>query len=148
MTIDLKWQVPKSNQLWVKWKSVQHLGDGTIKLLKPILYGPVLSDCLPIDEAGELVLDLTKHFIVLIPQPYEVKLSWTTKLTQTTAEASFSEMLLSDNTLGLLKLLKNKDQLLIDCTDHTTEKVTGGHFKLTFGAMLYDSNGSPYNLIP
>ena len=92
------------------------------------------------------MLDLTKHFIILIPRPYEVTLSWESKISQTSTEVCFNEMILFDNLLGLLKILKKYDKILIDCTDHTTECASRGHFKLTFTTMVYNSEGLPYNL--
>jgi len=146
MTIDLRWKVPKPNQLWLKWKSVEHKGDGTIVLNSPKFYGPVLADCLPIDETGYIILDLTKHFIVLIPEPYEIVLKWDKKLGQTTASAWFNKMTIEDNRLGLLKLLKKSDEILIDCSDHTTEKWEKGKYKLTFPSMVYQDGSEPYDL--
>lgn len=146
MSIDLRWIVPKNNQLWLKWSKINHIGNGIIDLKKPRLYGPVLSDCLPLEESGKILLDLTKHFIILIPEPYEVTLEWNKKLSQSTTEIKFDTMKLIDTKLGLLNILKNKDLILIDCTDHTTERISKGFYKFSFNSMIYQDGKEPYNL--
>lgn len=146
MAVDLRWKVPKTNQLWLKWKSIVHKGNGTIELKFPEFYGPVLSDCIPIEESGYILLDLTKHFIVLIPEPYEIRLNWNKKLSQDNQKATFDKIILEDGKLGLLSLLKNNDEILIDCSNHTTEKWDKGQYKLNFPAMAYNEFKEPYDL--
>jgi len=146
MSVDLRWKVSEESKLWLKWSKVEHLGDGTIKLYKPKLYGPVLSDCLPLEESGHIILDLTEHFILLIPEPYHIIVKWNKKISQTTAGVTFDYITIEDNKLGCLKLLKNKDKILIDCTDHTKEKMDQGVYKFAFNSMVYNEHDSPYNL--
>jgi hypothetical protein len=144
--MDLKWRVREASQLWLKWKDVSHLGDGKIELKSPSFYGPVLSDCLPLDERGQIPLDLTKHFIVLIPQPYIITLMWDKKLSQTTTEVKFNKITILDSNLGLLSILKARDEILIDCSDHTTENIQKKKYKVNFSAMVYNEFKQPYDL--
>lgn len=144
--IDLRWKVPKNNQLWLKWESIERLGNGILKLKNAEFYGPVLLDCEPIEKAGFINIDLTKHFLVIIPSPYIVKLTWTDVISQDTSSIKFSEMIIEDKTLGQLdNKLTNRDSLLLDATGHTTEEESKGRYKASFEGMLYNDNQEPYD---
>lgn len=144
--IDLRWKVPAKNQLWLKWDSAIKEGDGTVKLKNAEFYGPVLSDCAPIEPAGHINIDLTKHLVLLIPSPYIVKLSWSSLLSQDSISAKFSEMLLEDKTLGhLSNKLTDRDCILLDATGHTTEEEAKGKYKTSFDGMIYNENKDPYD---
>lgn len=146
MVKDLKKQVRLFNQLWLSWDNINHLGDGTISLINARFSGPVLSDCLEIPEKGNMFLDFTNHYLIIIPKPYIVEIKWDNKISQDNTEAIFKTMTVVDNELGNLKLLKNMDKILIDCTDHSTEAQSRGKFKTSFISMVYDSNNLPYDL--
>ena len=142
----LKNSIQLSNQLWVSWESVLHRGNGLIELRNPHFSGPVLMDCVNIEEMGEIILDLTTHYIILIPKPYLVTLKWEGKQSQDSLEAKFKKMYIHDNELGHLKILKNKDHLLLDCTNHTTEATAKKNVKYAFSTVVYDENKQPYDL--
>ena len=146
MVVDLSKKVRRFNQLWIKWDNLIHQGNGKISLNDVTFFGPVMSDCDPIEESGEIQLDLTKHYLLLIPKPYYVKMSWDSKISQNDREARFSKITLHDSELGHLKLLKDDDQLLLDCTDQTTEARQKGKLKVAFDTMVYDCSGQPYSL--
>lgn len=139
---DLRWNVPVKARLWLKWSRLQYNGS-IIKLINPIFYGPVLADCLKLENSGYIYLDLTKHFITLIPQPYIVKYAWNGINKQTTEEVKFKEAYLEDN-LGHLTKLSNNDSILLDCTKHTTEDESNGVFLSSFQALVYKENSEPY----
>lgn len=144
--IDLRWKVPKKNQLWLKWGSVSREGNGIIKLKDAEFFGPVLSDCEPIEHKGFINIDLTKHFVLLIPAPYIVKLSWDSLVCQDHTSAKFLEMVIEDKTLGHLdNKLSSKDFILLDATGHTTEDESKGKYKYSFEGMVYNSSMEPYN---
>lgn len=143
--IDLRWKVPQKNQLWLKWKSIEKLPNGTLKLKNPEFFGPVLQDCIAIDQKGTIRLDLTKHLIVITPSPYLINLSWENLISQDTERATFDYMLLEDGALGLLNRLQNRDLILVDCTGHTTEEEAKGRYKTAFNAMVYRESMEPYD---
>ena len=145
MAIDLQLTAPESNQMWIKWKKVEREGSGVVKLKKAEFYGPVLSDCDPIEDSGFIRLDLTKHFIILIPRPYIVELKWDKLLSQTRSSVKFEEIILTDTEMGHLPKLTDKDRILLDCSDHTTEKMSEGVYKFAFEAMLYKETLEPYD---
>lgn len=146
MKVDLRWKIQKSNQLWLKWKGLVKEGDGKVRLIEPEFYGPVLTDCAPIDSSGFINIDLTRHLIVLIPRPYIVRLSWDSLISQDTEKARFKEMVLEDTDLGhLANKLTPKDCILLDSTGHTTEEEARGRSKLSFEGMVYNSDMSPYD---
>lgn len=145
--IDLRWKVPKNNQLWLKWKSLITLPDGTIKLKGAEFYGAVLQDCEPLEVSGTINLDLTKHLIVLTPVPYIVEIKWNKLLSQDTQKATFDVITIKDSRLGMLNKLTNRDLILIDCTGHTTEEEAKGRYKSAFQAMIYKETLEPYAFI-
>lgn len=145
MVIDLRWKVPSSNQLWIRWKSIERVGNGIIKLKSPEFFGPVFADCTPLEESGSIFADLTKHFIVHIPKPYIVKITWNKKLTQDLQKATFDEITLEDSELGHLSKLSERDLILLDGTDHTTEQEARGYYKVAFDAMLYKETLEAYD---
>jgi hypothetical protein len=143
---DLTKNIKLFNRLWLKWDKINHLGDGTIELTNPTFYGPVLSDCLPMEETGGINLDLTSHFLVIIPKPYIVRLTWEDKISQDNNSAKFKKAILLDQSLGNLKLLKKDNKVLIDCEDHTTEARARGKLKPSFNAIVFDSNDQIYDI--
>ena len=144
MTVDLQLITPKSSQLWVKWKKIVKDGSGVIKLKNAQFYGPVLNDCEPMDQVGFIRLDLTKHFLILIPKPYIVELKWDKVKSQDSSTVKFDELTLVDTELGHLSKLTDKDLILLNCTDHTSEKMSEGVYKFSFEAMLYKETMDPY----
>lgn len=145
MKIDLRWAVKKTNQLWIKWQSVEKVGNGLVKLKNAKFFGPVMVDCVKIEESGSIFIDLTKHFIVMIPTPYIVKLTWNKLLSQDSQEAVFDEILVEDKSLGHLNKLKDTDLILMDCSGHTTEEEAKGNYKTTYQAMVYKETMESYN---
>jgi hypothetical protein len=146
MAKDLSKKVSKKNHLWLKWKSLSHEGNGRIILKKPYFYGPVLEDCEPLETSGKMKLDLTPHFLLILPKPYFVELSWDKLLNQNTSKAEFNQMELHDQGLGKLSLLKNSDKIFIDCTDQSTEAQERGVFKMAFEIVVFNEFDEPYDL--
>jgi hypothetical protein len=145
MKIDLRWSVKKANQLWIKWDSIELTGDGLVRLKNAKFFGPVMSDCAKIQESGSIYIDLTKHFIVLIPTPYIVKLTWIGVKSQDSKEAIFGELIVEDKSLGHLNKLKNTDLILLDCSGHTVEEESRGNYKSTYQAMVYKESMDSYD---
>jgi hypothetical protein len=143
MVLNLK--VDKINQMWIKWSKVTHKGDGTAILHKPEFFGPVLADCSPLEATGHILLDLTCHFLVIIPKPYTVKLSWDKLLSQDTTSVKFNKITLEDAELGHLSKLTDRDFILLDCKGHTVEEESRGNYKMSYRAILYNSNMIPYD---
>jgi len=146
MKIDLRWKVPKSNQLWLKWDKVEKQGNGLVNLINPVFYGDVLSDCDPIEKSGFINIDLTKHFIIQIPGPYIIKLSWDNLTSQDGSKATFDKMTIEDSLLGQLdNKLSDRDLLLLDATGHRTEEEAKGRYKHSFQGMLYNDAMEAYD---
>lgn len=146
MVSDYSKKVSTLNKLWLKWQSLSHEGDGLIRLKSPEFYGPVFDDCEPIEESGKIILDLTHHFLIHLPKPYQLELKWDRLLNQDKTGARFNEMTIQDHDLGKLSLLKNGDQIFIDCTDQTTDAQEDGLFKTAFPSMIFNSYDEPYDL--
>lgn len=146
MVADLTKKVSVTNHLWLKWKSIEHLGDGKIQLNKPYFYGPVLQDCEPMESKGMIRLDLTPHFMLILPKPYFVELSWDNLISQDSQKVTFDKMSIQDQDLGKLAILKNEDKIFLNCTDQTTEAQQRGVFKAAFEIMVFNSLGQPYDL--
>ena len=144
MTIDLRWKIPLCNQLWLKWEKIKKDNNNVITLINPYFTGEVLADCSPIEKAGFINLDLTKHYIILINQPYLVKISWKELLSQSKDKAIFKSMII-DDPLGLLNKLSNSDTILLDCTGHTEEAEAKGSYLQYFSAMVYKETMEPYD---
>lgn len=138
--------VINKNQLWISWEKLNHLGNGNIELNNITLSGPVLLDCSPMEKSGFLYFDLTEHFTVIIPEPYIIKFSWSDLLNQSTDKINIKRANIEDRNLGFLKLLTNKDKILLDCKDHHTDAEARGVYKASFRAMVYNSDGIPYNI--
>lgn len=141
----LNLRVDKHNQMWVRWSKVSHKGDGTVILKDPEFFGPVLSDCEPLDKKGHIFLDLTSHLLILIPKPYTVKLAWDKLISQDSSIIKFNKITLEDTELGHLSKLKDKDYILIDCAGHTVEEEKKGNYKMTYRAILHNSDMTPYD---
>lgn len=140
-----KWNIPKTNQLWISWKAVRAESDGSVLLLESEFSGPVLSDSEKIEETGHIFLDFTSHFVVLIQEPYILKLSWNKCLTQDTQRAKFDYLKIEKDPLGWFSKLKNISKILLDCTGHTTEDRARGLIKPAFTAILYKEDNTPYD---
>ena len=145
MSIDLSKKVSSFNQLWLRWERVVHHGNGIITLVNPIFFGPVLDDCDPMEPSGHIQLDLTNHYLLIIPRPYYVKLEWEGFISQDKKEIKFKKITLHDSDLGKLSLLKDGNKILLDCTDQTSEARQEGRFKVAFDAMVFNSLGQPYD---
>ncbi|RKZ96613.1 MAG: hypothetical protein DRQ40_00445 [Gammaproteobacteria bacterium] len=146
MILDLTKKVSIKNHLWLSWDKVKHLGDGTIALIKPRFTGPVLQDCEAMEVSGRINLDLTHHFVLLLPKPYVVVLSWDKLLKQDCTEVTFDKMIIKDTGLGKLSLLTNNDRIFLNCQDQTTEAQAKGTFKLAFEIMVFNNLNQPYDL--
>lgn len=134
-----------SSRLWVSWDKIHNSGSGTVELKNLKFTGPVLQDCMKLEETGSLLLDLTKHFLVLIPKPYIIKFNWTGLISQSTTEVKIQNGILQDEALGLLNNIKNTDKLLIDCSGHHTNDIKNGRHKLSFTSILCNKLEEPYN---
>lgn len=134
----------EEDKLWLKWEKANHLGNGIIKLINPSFYGPVLEDCLELEEKGQIVLDLTEHFLIMIPTPYTILLKWDKKIKQDSSSVEFKEMILEDKSLGLLKILKDNDQILLNCSEHTQKNWNKGKYKTSFQSMVYKEDKTMY----
>jgi hypothetical protein len=145
MNIDLRWKIPQPNQLWLSWKEAHLEGDGRVLLKKAFFHGPVLKDYLALEEAGHIYLDFTKHFIVLIPRPYVVKVEWKGILNQGPGGVYFKKVIIEDTTLGHLNKVKNSDSILLDCSGHTVENESAGNHIAAYAAMLYNELSEPYS---
>jgi len=145
MKIDLRWKVPTKNQMWLRWKKVVNDGSGKITLKDAEFFGPVLEDCEKMEQSGFIRLDLTKHFILIIPKPYIIELKWSKIVSQDTEKIVFEEIVLEDGDIGLLNKLKTRDLLLLDCTGHTTEEEARGKYRAAYNAMLYNESLTPYD---
>jgi hypothetical protein len=145
MSTRLADKVPTQSRLWLKWDKAVHLGNGEVRLDNPVFYGPVLADCEPIEEAGEIKLDLTSHYLILILDPYMITLRWEGKVSQTTLEVKFKTMFLKDGAFGKLSLLQDDDQILMDCTGQTTEARAQNQFKMAYDAIVFNSLKQPYD---
>lgn len=145
MSIDLRWKVPNTSQLWLKWDRAICKGEGTVELKNAEFFGPVLNDCLKLENSGFLNLDLTKHFILIIPAPYIVRFSWDGVISQDQTSIKLAAARFEDLSLGHLNKLKKSDLILLDCSGHTTEDESRGHYKAVFEAMVYDETKNPYD---
>lgn len=145
MKTDFKQILNTKNKLWISWSKVVHQGDGIINLINPKFNGYVLSDCEPIPDSGTITLDLTYQYLLHIPQPYLIKLSWEDKYKQDKEEVLFKKMIIQDGFLGKLALLTDRDYLLLDCTDHTTEAENKGKTVVNYHAAAFNCNKIPYN---
>lgn len=146
MVADLTKKVSTKNHLWLSWNKVIHKGNGVIELMAPRFSGPVLSDCEPLEASGKINLDLTHHFLLQLPSPYMVELSWNSLLSQDTSEAKFDIMTIKDTKLGKLSLLTDRDRIFINCKDQTTEAQMSGTFKIAFEIMVFNNMNQPYDL--
>lgn len=142
---DLRHIIRKSNQMWLKWTSVVRDASGVLHLKGAEFYGPVLLDCDPMEPKGHIILDLTLHYIIIIPKPYLVKVSWDSVIYQSRDLIKFKELLVEDNEIGHLNRLSDRDQILLNCTSHTTESEARGIRKMAFQAMVYNELLSPYD---
>jgi hypothetical protein len=145
MKQDLNKIINTRNKLWISWKKAIHTGDGNINLIDPKFTGNILSDCDPIEEAGTIKIDMTHQYLLHIPQPYLIQVSWEGKYKQDKEEVLFKSMTIKDGNLGKLSILKDKDSILLDCTDHTTEAEKKGLILFNFYAVAFNSDKSPYN---
>lgn len=143
--MDLKYTVPETNQLWIKWKSINKIGNGRVDLQDAEFYGPVTQDYLPLEDTGTLRLDLTHHFLFRIDEYYIVEISWESVKTQEQGSIKFDKITINDENVGLLDKIKEKDLLLIDCSGHTEEERAAGNYKMVYEAMLYNETGAPYD---
>jgi len=137
--------IPIQSRLWIRWGKVAKTGEGLVELKNITFYGPVLDDCEPIEEKGHLFLDLTKHFLMIIPRPYIIKFEWEDKIFQSTKEVKFKTVRLHDGSMGILNKIKSKDKLLLDCSGHRTEEEAKGNFKVTYDAILFNQYDEPYS---
>lgn len=142
--MSLKHNIPHQSQLWLSWKKVKKEASGEIRLISPQFTGPVLQDCEKLEESGLIRLDLTQHFLIIIPRPYIVELRWNKLLRQDKTVVLADTITLSDSDLGCLSILTDTDRILLDCTDHTTEKMAQGVLKYSFRAVVYKETGEPY----
>lgn len=133
------------NQLWISWESLNHDSNGIIYLKNLKFTGSVLNNCIAIEESGTIKLDLTHQYMLHIPKPYLVEFTWFNKIKQDKNEALFKTGQIKDGSLGKLSLLTNKDYLLLDCTDHTTEDEEKGVVLFNFYAVAFNSDKIPYN---
>ena len=141
----LKNKILHMSSLWLKWKKIINTGSGLVELSDIELTGPVLSDCLKLEINGYLLLDLTLHFIIIIPEPYIVKLEWEGLVSQTENEVKIKKIILHDGKLGLLNKLKKKDKILIDCAGHHTDDENRGKYRTTYTSILFNEFGEPYD---
>jgi hypothetical protein len=137
--------IPYSARLWLSWNKIHHAGSGKVELKELKLTGPVLQDCLALEVSGNILLDLTKHFLVLIPKPYIIKFEWNNITFQDLKEVKIDTGFLLDGDLGLLNNLKNDDKILIDCSGHHTNDEAKGRYKISFSAILCNKTEEPYN---
>lgn len=133
-------------KLWVEWGKIVNIGNGIVDLEKIKFSGPVLLDCMKFENQGHIFLDLTKHFVVVIPRPYIIKMEWDGVISQDTKQVKIKSMKLYDGDLGFLNKLKLKDKLLIDCSGHHSDDEAAGKYRLTFESLLYNQYGFPYNV--
>lgn len=145
MKQDFKKILNTKNKLWLSWKKIIHEGNGNISLVEPKFTGPVLADCEPIEESGTIKLDLTHQYMLHIPRPYLIELTWFNKVHQDRQEALFKAGKLKDGSLGKLSLLQNRDSIMLDCTNHRTEDEKRGIILFNFYAIAFNSNKEPYN---
>lgn len=145
MIIDLNKKILNKNKLWVKWKTVDRIGDGRIQLNNVEMYGPVTQDYIPLEPKGELRLDFTNHFILRLDNYYIVSLTWESVKSQEQGSIKFKKVTLEDKNVGLLDKIKNSDLLLIDCGDHTELKRNTGQFKMVYPSMLFNELQQPYD---
>src|SRR5574343_642304 len=119
MSADNIKKIQQKDRLFLHWGAVVNEGSGKIKLVKPFFEGPVLTDCEPVDESGELLLDFTDQCLILLVKPYEIKISWNKKIYQDNSIVKFDEIILEDLSFGhLTRLIGVSDCILIDCGGH------------------------------
>ena len=145
MTVDLRWEVPEANQLWVTWDKVAKIGNGKVELINAEFTGPVTHDYIELEQIGNLKLDFTNHFIIVIDGFYIVELSWDSVKSQEVGSIKFDKIILHDENVGLLDKIKDVDKLLVDCTDQTDTERGEGNYKMVYGAMLYDELNQSYD---
>lgn len=137
-------KVPLHTRLWIEWKKVSKSGSGIVELKDIVFYGPIFSDCEKLDDKGFIYLDLTKHFLVLLPKPYFIKFEWEGVEVQDSNGAKLKKAYFLDDDLGLLNKITHKDKLLLDCSGHHSNDVKNGIYKPAFDAILYNEYNEPY----
>lgn len=144
MTYSSKISIPENTRLWVEWQKIAKKGSGIVELHKIRMHGPIFNDCEKMEENGFIFIDLTKHFLIILPKPYFVKMEWEGLYHQDSSGANVKKIFLKDDDLGLLNKISNKDKLLLDCSGHHTRDVEVGYYKPAFDAILFNQYNEPY----
>lgn len=146
MSINSFKKIQEKHKLYLKWGAITNEGSGKIVLIRPTFVGPVLKDCEPIEESGELLLDFTDQCLVLLVKPYEVKISWKKKLYQDQDIIKFDEVMIEDTSFGhVTRLLTVRNSIVIDCSGHHTDDIQKGRYVRLFKSFLLKESGEPYS---
>jgi hypothetical protein len=126
-------------RLELHWDSVEYNEDDRAVLKGAYFTGPVLEDAAEINEADQLVLDMTKQHVILAAMDdfYQAVLQWE-GLDYKDGRVFFKEVTLKGKYVNSLEKLEDDNWILINCRGHDDSEHP---FNLVYWAEVHKKEG-------
>lgn len=110
-------------RLELHWKSTIYEQDGVCKLSDACFSGPALAEADRINDNDNIMLDFFQQYIILVDNIYVAKFSWKQVVYNKDDTVTLQNAFITHDTqLNKVPKLSNTDYLIIDTSDHETEK--------------------------
>ena len=136
-----EFMISERYRLEVHWKEAIYEKDEFFRLKGCYLSGPVLREVSQLEQEDSILLDFTKHYLLIVPMYYIARLSWSGVINVGDKVFLNNAIINSEKDFKVPKL-KDNDYLVVDTKGHEDEK----HYNnLTYESYLLSNDGTLYN---
>ena len=138
-----KFNLSNRYTLELHWEKALYEQDGICKLYKAYFSGPVLLEAERIKDNDNIALDFYHQYLILVENVYVAKLFWGEVIYDKENKVWLRDAFIRhDLELNRVPKLKDNDYLVIDTSNHTTEKHP---FNFVYKTFVVNEDTSLYN---
>ena len=127
--------------LVLKWDRIRYVNESLAVLEGAKFIGEVLNKSYKLNDVDEINIDITKQFLIIIPDFYIFKFKWS-GVTYFSEEVWFEKAWFENFKTRLFRF-KDDDYLIIDTSKHEEESHP---YFMNYEATLYNRDGEVYRL--
>lgn len=138
-----KFSIAERYRLELHWNKAVYDKPGNCILQKAYFSGPALSDAVQLNNNDYIMLDFYSQYLVFVKNVYVAKFSWGEVIYNSDKTITLKDAKITHDTeLNRVPKLRNQDYLVIDTSDHVTEK---HGFNLLYKTYVIGGDNEFYN---
>ena len=130
-------RIPNKYRLELHWDKIHYSEEEEAVLVGAYFSGPVFREAAQVQPNDKLTLDMTDQYLVLVPDYYQAVLEWK-EVDYKQGRVFLKEATIKGKYVNSIETLKDKDWILIDCSQHEEDKHP---FNLVYWAEVRKETG-------